>query len=102
MDEYEEYDMINHYLEIGVLELSGLDENGDIVYRVTDLAETEAPELWEAHKDYVDEILVDLLEDGLISVEYNEDLEAIINMTPEGYELIRDMGLIEEENPEDD
>lgn len=99
MDEEFE-DKLDYYLSIGVVELVGVDEDGEIIYEITEKAELEAPELWEAHKDYVDQALLDLYERGLISVEYNEDLEAMISMTPEGYEAVKELGLLNEEEPE--
>lgn len=98
-EEFEE--KLDYYLSIGVVELVGVDENGEIVYEITDKAETEAPELWAAHIDYVDKALLDLYDKGLISVEYNEDLEALINMTPEGYEAAKELGLLDFEDEED-
>ena len=51
-EEFEE--KIDYYMSIGVVELVGVDEDGEIVYEITDKAETEAPELWAAHIEYVD------------------------------------------------
>ena len=98
-EEFEE--KLDYYLSIGVVELVGMDEDGEIIYEITEKAETEAPELWAAHRDYVDQALLDLYERGLISVEYNEDLEAMINMTPEGYEAARELGLLDFEDEEE-
>lgn len=101
MDEEEYSDKIDYYLSIGVVELVGMDENGEIIYQITDKAEFEAPELWQAHQEFVDEALIDLYEQGLISIEYNENLEAMINLSPEGYEKAKEMGLIELEEDQD-
>lgn len=98
-EEFEE--KLDYYLSIGVVELVGMDEDGEIIYEITEKAETDAPELWAAHRDYVDQALLDLYERGLISVEYNEDLEAMINMTPEGYEAARELGLLDFEDEEE-
>ena len=38
---------------------------------------------------------MDLYEKGLAHIEYNEDLEAIISLSPEGQKLAKEMGLIE-------
>ena len=100
MDEEFE-DRLDYYLSIGVVELVGVDEDGEIIYEITPKAELEAPELWEAHKDYVDKALLDLYERGLITIEYNEDLEAMINMSPEGYEAARELGLLDFEDEEE-
>jgi hypothetical protein len=36
-------------------------------------------------EDELDELLVHLLTEGLINVEYNEDLEAMISLTDKGH-----------------
>lgn len=96
MDENDErFEMnLSYYMEIGAINLVGMDEDGQAVYEITEIAKEIAPELWEAHIDYVDESLTELFEAGLIEVEYNEDLEAIIHMTPEGYQVAKEYGLI--------
>jgi len=95
MDEEEYDDRLEYYISIGAVDLVGVDEDGEIIYQITDIAETEAPELWESHKRYIDEALIDLYEKGLISVEYDDNLEAIISLSPEGYEEARQKGLID-------
>jgi hypothetical protein len=93
MDEDDE--KLQHYLEIGAIELEGVDENGEVIYSISEKAKEIAPELWESHKEWVDKALLDLYKSGLISVDYNEDLEATINLSPEGYDRARNLGLIE-------
>ena len=41
-------------------------------------------------EDELDETLANLLSKGLISVEYNENLEAIINITPLGKAVLKE------------
>ena len=84
-----------HYLEIGAIELEGMDENGEMIFSITEKAKDLAPELWEAHIEHIDESLIALYEMDLIEVEYDDNLEAIIKIKPEGYEMAKDMGLIE-------
>ena len=88
-------DKMEHYLSIGAIELSGVDEDGEFIFNITDKAKVIAPELWKAHEDHVNESLVQLYEKGLINVTYNDDLEAIIEMSDEGKKLAKKMGLIE-------
>lgn len=94
-------DRLDYYLSIGVVNLVGVDKDGEIVYEITEKAETDAPELWAAHRDYVDKALIDLYEIGLISIEYTEDLEAMINLSPEGYEAAKELGLLDFEEGQD-
>jgi len=92
---------LDYYMEIGAVEFSGVDEYGEIIFKITDEAEHLVPELWQAHKDYIDQTLLDLYEKDLISVEYNENLEATITLTEEAKKIARQHGMIEVENEED-
>jgi hypothetical protein len=101
MDEDREDEMqLEHYLEIGAISLAGMDENGEIIYAIEDKAKEIAPELWEAHIRYVDESLMQLYEKGLLQVEYDENLEAMLHISPEGQKIAKEMGLIEMNLPE--
>ena len=84
-----------YYLEIGAVSLEGVDENGEIIYSISDNAKELAPELWQSHIDYVDKSLIELYEQGMVEIEYNEDLEATIHLTPEGHRVAKEKGLIE-------
>ena len=101
MDEEREEEMqLEHYIEIGAISLAGMDENGEIIYAIEDKAKEIAPELWEAHIRYVDESLMKLYEKGLLQVEYDENLEAMLHISPEGQKIAKEMGLIEMNLPE--
>lgn len=89
---------IDYYLEIGAIEATGIDEDGEILFKITEKAEILAPELWEAHKKHIDDSLISLLEKGLLSVEYDEDLNASISLSEEGAKALKEMGLIPEDN----
>jgi hypothetical protein len=93
---------LEYYIEIGAVEISGVDEYGEIIFKITDEAEELVPELWQAHKDYIDQTLLDLYEKDLISVEYDENLEATITLTEEAKKIARQHGMIklEEEDNE--
>jgi membrane protease subunit (stomatin/prohibitin family) len=94
MEDSEDNDLFDYYMEIGVIELSGIDESGEIVFKVTDKAKELAPELWKAHADYVDDTLLDLYSKDLISVEYDENLQATISLTEEAQRIIEDKGIM--------
>lgn len=93
MDDSE--DRLEYYLSIGAVTLEGVDENGEIIYAITEEAEELAPELWESHIEHIDQSLIKLYEEGLLSVEYNEDLEAKFTLSPEGHKKAKEYGLIE-------
>jgi len=101
MDDEDFSERLSYYLEIGAVELVGMDPDGEILYQLTDKAEEVAPELMEAHQDFIDKTLLELYEKDLISVEYNENLEAMISISPEGIEIAKRYGLIEPEDVEE-
>jgi hypothetical protein len=86
-------EIMQHYLEIGAIEISGVDSNGEMLFSITEKAKEVAPELWESHQEHVDKTLIDLYEKGLIEVEYNENLEAEIKLSEAGIEASREYGL---------
>lgn len=98
MDDEVFSEKLGYYLEIGAVELVGMDPDGEIIYQLSDKAEELAPELMQAHQEYIDKTLLELYEKDLISIEYNEDLEAIISISPEGIEIARRYGLLDPED----
>ena len=88
-------DRMEYYISIGAIELAGMDEDGEFIFNITDRAKKLAPELWRAHQEHVDESLIELYNKGLINVTYNEDLEAVIEMSDEGKKMAKEFGLIE-------
>jgi hypothetical protein len=96
----EEDDRMAYYLEIGAIELAGVDENGEMIFAINDRAKELAPELWEAHMNYVDNSLLELYKDGYIDIEYDENLEAMINLSEEGYRIALEKGIIPIDMPE--
>ena len=86
---------LSMYIEMGAVDLAGMDENGEFIFQITEKAKEVAPELWEAHQEHVDRSLIQLYEAGLIRVTYNDDLEATIEMSEEGHALAKEMGLVE-------
>lgn len=90
--------IMDHYVEIGAIEVTGILTNGEFIYKITDKAEEVAPELWGMHVDAVDEAMVGLYEKGLLHVEYDEELNAKIKITEEGKEIMTQLGFIEMDN----
>ena len=90
-------DRLAYYIEIGAVSLEGVDESGELIYSISEDAETLAPELWQSHTEYVDRSLIELYEQGLVEVEYDENLEATFHISPEGQKIAKEKGLIEME-----
>lgn len=83
---------LDYYIEIGAVLIEGVDESGEIVFKISEKAKEVAPELWAVHSQHVDEMLIDLFERDLISVSYNEDLEAVITLSEEGRLAAKELG----------
>ena len=89
-------EVLAYYLEIGVVSLEGMDENGEMIYSINqELAKDLAPELWQSHVDYVDRSLIELYEAGLVEIEYDENLQATLHLSPEGQKIAKEKGLVE-------
>jgi len=93
--EFDNDDKLEYYISIGAIELAGVDQTGEFIYKITELASEVAPELWDAHEEYVDKSLMDLYEKGLVNVSYDENLEATLELTEEGKKIAKEMGIIQ-------
>ncbi len=93
-------DMLDYYIEIGAVEVAGMSQDGEFIYAITPLAKELAPDLWEAHEKHVDESLLSLYDMGLVSVSYDENLEATIELTEEGKKKAKEFGIIQMDVPD--
>ena len=101
MNEEEALEKIQYYIEIGAIRLAGYNDEGEAVFELNEtVTKNLAPELWEAHMEYVDDNLLNLFESGLMEVEYDENLEATISLSQEGYEIAKQKGLIPVDIPD--
>ena len=86
---------MQHYIDIGAITLAGYNDKGEAIFELNEAITKElAPELWESHMEYVDETLVDLYKDGLLDVEYDENLEVTMHFSKEGFEIAKEKGVI--------
>jgi hypothetical protein len=93
--------MMEHYVEIGAVTVNGIDVSGNFIYVITDKAKELAPDLWEMHHEMIDEALVGLFEQGLIEVEYDEDLNANMKISDAAREVMYQLGYVDMENLDD-
>jgi hypothetical protein len=95
MNDEEALDKIQYYIEIGAITLAGFDENGEAIFELNEEKTKElAPELWDAHMEYVDDSLLDLFQQGLMQVEYDENLEVTMHFSEEGFTIAKEKGVI--------
>ena len=88
----DEQELFEHYVSIGAVEFDGMDQDGEPMYKVNDIAKDIAPELWEMHLSVVEDTVLDLFKKELIEIEYDEELNANIRLSPEGLEFLRENG----------
>jgi len=96
MEDNEYNDRLAYYMEIGVIEMAGVDENGEIIFAINDSAQELAPELWESHTEYIEKTLMELYNQDYIEVEYDENLEATITLSEEGRRIAKEKGILTE------
>ena len=95
MDDEEALRRIQYYIDIGAIRMAGYNKDGEAVFELNEAVTKDlAPELWESHMEYVDSNLTALFEDGLMNVEYDEDLQATMHFTKEGYDIALEKGII--------
>jgi hypothetical protein len=89
----EHREILDYLIEEGAAMLDGIDEDGDPVYKFDmEVLEEVMPELHQVMMDDMDKVLLDLFEKGLVEVSYDEDLNALMSITPEGKEAMIDAG----------
>ena len=94
-DEEEMFLKIQHYLDIGAIRIAGFTDDGEAIFELNEeTTRILAPDLWQAHEEYVDSELIDLMNEGLMEVEYDENLNATFNFTEEGFTIAKSKGII--------
>ena len=93
---------IQHYIDIGAIKIAGFTEDGEAIFELNENVTAElAPELWQAHEEYIESELIDLVNNDLMQVEYDENLRATYNFTEEGYMIAKSKGIIPIESLEE-
>jgi hypothetical protein len=97
-DDYDEEELmlkIQHYIDIGAIRVAGFTKDGEAIFELNEnVTPILAPDLWQAHEDYVESELIDLVNNDLMQVEYDENLRATYNFTEEGYQIAKEKGII--------
>jgi hypothetical protein len=95
MNDEEALRQIQYYVDLGAIKLAGYNEEGEAIFELNETVTKElAPELWEAHMEYIDDNLLDLFEEGLMDIEYDENLEATMHFSQEGYKIALEKGIV--------
>ena len=84
MEEDETDFIIDALIEAGALELTGMDKDGDPVYRVTEKCKYLFPDLYYEHMKNTDDISFGLWQKGLLEIAFSDD-STHISLSPENY-----------------
>jgi hypothetical protein len=89
----EHREIMEYLLEEGAAKFEGLDDDGEPIYSFDmEILEEVMPELHQVMQDDMDSVLVDLYQKGLIEVEYDENLNAKMNISEQGKIALLDAG----------
>jgi Tfp pilus assembly ATPase PilU len=81
----EHREAMERLIEEGAAILDGIDEDGEPIYKFDmNVLEEVMPELHQAMMDDMDKVLIDLYQKGLIEIDYDENLNARMSVSPEG------------------
>jgi len=83
-----EEDFENFLIDMCIIEEAGFDDDGEILYQYNFARLKELmPELYEEIMAGLNDRMLNLFNEGLVSVEYDEDLVPHFVATPEGMEF---------------
>lgn len=101
MDEEERInEEIAHLVEAGALILYGMDKDEPVYHIVPEVMKQISPELYEIMMEELDDVLLSLYRDGLVEVEYDENLRPRFGLTEEGKRLANEVGFYRPDNQE--
>lgn len=94
MDDNEVQDFFNYMEDEGIVEWVGMTDDGErtFVFNFQRMFEV-MPQLYYAITEELNQELLHLYELGLVSIEYNENLEAGFKITDEGRKYLIDNGI---------
>lgn len=90
-----------YLLEIGAIEIDGVNENGDLLFRPNSEKMKEyAPEMYEMMMQDINDNLMELYKKGLVKMEYNDNLEPMFDISELGEKALQEMGFYPLDEPD--
>lgn len=84
---------VDWLIESGILVEDGFDADGELTYEYNfNLMKTQMPEMYEEMMAGINEGLMSLYEQGLVKIEYDEQLQAHFGATEEGMKFFKEKG----------
>jgi hypothetical protein len=90
-----EKEVLSELMELGIAEMSGVTEEGEITFRL-DMPKLKEhfPDFYNMLMDETTDAMIELYERGLVTVEYDVHLEPTFSISSEGREALTKLGLI--------
>ena len=90
---------MEYLISEGAAILDGIDEDGEPVYKFDmDVLEEVMPELHAVMQEDMDQVLVNLYQEGLIEVSYDENLNALMSISEQGKVALLEAGFDLDDN----
>lgn len=98
----EEDSYFQYLLEVGAFEIDGVADNGELMFRPNSEKMKEfAPEMFNMMQEDIQNSLVELYKEGLVDIEYDENLEARFSLSEDAKKEMKRFGFYHIDNPEE-
>ena len=96
----EEDEYFSYLLEVGAIEIQGVAESGELMFKPNPEKMKEyAPEMFSMMQAEIEEGLMELYKEGLVDMEYDENLEAKFKMSDKGIKEMERFGFFRLDEP---
>lgn len=90
-----------YLLEVGAMEIDGVNDEGDLLFKPNPEKMKEyAPEMYEMMMQDINDNLMELYKQGLVKMEYNEDLQPMFDISDMGEKALQEMGFYPLDEPD--
>jgi len=82
---------ISRLVDAGAIIIGGMNGEEPYYHMVPDILKVANPELYAAMMADIDETLIALFEDGLIDIQYDENLNVLVSLSEDGQRVAEEM-----------
>lgn len=86
--------IIEYLVSMGAAEWDGMDEYGERMFKFNmPVLQKIMPELHKEIMEDIDKTMLELFSQGLVEIEYNENLEAMFQISEKARQILSDLGM---------
>lgn len=82
---------IARLVEVGAFLIGGMNGEEPYYHMVPEILKIESPSLYAAMMSDIDETLIELFKEGLIDIQYDEDLNVLVSLSEDGKRIAEEM-----------